>query len=54
VHGSICSRQVGEDRPLEQMIEAAAALEPTLAEAAFGGTPGLRIRDFQDVPPPAI
>lgn len=30
------------------------SMSDTLAEAAFGGTPGLTIRDFQDVPPPAV
>jgi hypothetical protein len=30
------------------------SMSDTLAEAAFGGTPGLSISDFQDVPPPAV
>ncbi|MCK7575274.1 MAG: protochlorophyllide oxidoreductase [Chromatiales bacterium] len=30
------------------------SMSDTLAEAAFGGTPGLAISDFQDIPPPAV
>ncbi|MTW19535.1 protochlorophyllide oxidoreductase [Allochromatium palmeri] len=30
------------------------SMSETLAEAAFGGTPGLATSDFQDVPPPAV
>lgn len=29
-------------------------MSDTLAEAAFGGTPGLTLHEFQDVPPPAV
>lgn len=30
------------------------SMSDTLAEAAFGGSPGLSISDFQDIPPPAV
>ena len=30
------------------------SMSDTLAEAAFGGTPGLAASDFQDIPPPAV
>jgi len=30
------------------------SMSDTLAEAAFGGSPGLSISDFKDIPPPAV